>query len=169
MIVVDNVFSNPNEITELAKKQKFYSIEEHPIDSNTQIMWDGKKTENLKQLFSPPLYENIIEQIISKLDFYVDITSTVSMFHSFTEKNISKDIWLHTDNTKLGGVVYLNNVYPEHPENHGTMVIINNEQVIIPYEYNKLVLYPSNYIHKPMNGFGNSLDSSRLTLNFFIR
>ena len=169
LIIVNDVFDNPNEITRLAKQQHFYKLDEHPLDANTQITWSGKKSLNLDMMFSSVLYENIINHIISKLKFSVDIKQTVSLFHSFTEDNLSSPNWFHTDNTRFGGVVYLNNVYPKQPENHGTMVVIDNKPVVVPYEYNKMVLYPSHYVHRPMNGFGDSLDTSRLTLNFFIR
>jgi hypothetical protein len=168
IIVINNVFSSPNEITNLAFSHHFYKLSEHPLDSGTHITWSGTKTLPLNTILSKPLYENIISQIISKIGLS-DVNNTVSMFHSFTEDNQSSENWFHTDNTKLGGVVYLNNVYPKNPSDHGTMIIKGNEQIIIPYEYNKLVIYPSNYVHRPMNGFGNSLESSRLTLNFFIR
>ena len=169
IIVIHNVFDFPNEITSLAKSQEFFSLENHPIDANTKITWSGKKTLPLDKILSPTLYENIINQIINKLPFAVDKKQTVSLFHSFTYADISSNKWFHIDNTSFGGVVYINNVYPSNPDNHGTMILKQNQEINIPYEYNKLVLYPSNYIHRPMNGFGKSLDASRLTLNFFIR
>ena len=165
IIILDDVFASPDEISRLAKSHHFYSLNEHPVDANTNITWNGKKSLNLQTILSKVLYENIINQIISKLDFDVDINKTVSMFHSFTETDISNETWFHTDNTKMGGVIYLNNFYPSNPEKHGTMVMGE----IIPYKYNRLVLYPSNYTHRPMNGFGKIIDDSRLTLNFFIR
>ena len=165
IIIIEDVFSSPNEITRLAKSQHFYSLDNHPIDAGTNITWSGTKSLNLNTILSKPLYENIINQIISKLNFSVDIKNTVSLFHSFNENNISNKSWFHTDNTTMGGVVYLNNVYPQNPMQHGTMIGSN----IVPYKYNKLVLYPSKYIHRPMNGFGKTLDESRITLNFFIR
>lgn len=169
IIEIKDVFDFPNEITRLAKSQQFYSLDNHPVDANTKITWSGSKTLNLDEILSPILYENVINQIINKLPFTVDIKQTVSLFHSFTYSDVSSNRWFHTDTTSFGGVVYINNVYPSNPENHGTMILKHADQIIVPYEYNKLVLYPSNYIHRPMNGFGKSLDASRLTLNFFIR
>jgi hypothetical protein len=169
IIEIKNVFDFPNEITRLAKSQQFYSLENHPADANTDITWDGEKSLNLNIILSPTLYENIVNQIISKLPFNVNIKQTLSMFHSFTDNDISSSRWFHTDSTSYGGVIYINNVYPKNPENHGTMILRGKDNIIIPYEYNKLVLYPSKYIHRPMNGFGDSLEASRLTLNFFIR
>lgn len=169
IIVLDNVFSSPDEISRLAKSHHFYSLDEHPLDANTDITWNGKKSLELKTILSKVLYENIINQIITKLDFEVDIKNTFSVFHSFTEENVSNDSWFHIDNTKMGGVVYLNNVYPSKCDDHGTMILRGDTSYVIPYQYNRLVLYPSNYVHRPMNGFGKTLDESRLTLNFFIR
>jgi hypothetical protein len=165
IIVIKNVFSFPNEITRVAKSHHFYKLDDHPLDSRTQITWNGTKTLPLQTILSPVLYENIINQILDKLPFKTDINRTVSMFHSFTETDISNESWLHNDNTLMGGVVYLNTVYPVNPFDHGTMI----NDIVVPYEYNKLVLYPSSFKHRPMNGFGNSLETSRLTLNFFIR
>ena len=165
ILVVNDVFSSPNEITRLALSHHFYKLNDHPLDAGTQITWNGTKSLPLKTILSSVLYKNIITQITEKLPFDVNLDNTISMFHSFTENDISDDSWTHTDNTKYGGVVYLNNVYPKNSLDHGTMV----NDLVIPYEYNKLVLYPSSFKHRPMNGFGNSLETSRLTLNFFIR
>lgn len=169
IITIENVFASPDEISRLAKSHHFYTLDEHPLDANTNITWNGKKTLELRTILSKVLYENIITQITSKLAFDVDIKDTFSIFHSFTEDNVSNDSWFHIDNTKMGGVVYLNNVHPSKPEEHGTMILRGDTSYVIPYQYNRLVLYPSNYVHRPMNGFGKSLNDSRLTLNFFIR
>ena len=103
------------------------------------------------------------------ISFEVDIDNTVSMFHSYLENDISSEKLFHIDTTIIGGVVYLNNVHPQNPENHGTMILHNDKSYVVPYQYNRLVLYPSNYVHRPMHGFGKTLDDSRLTLSFFIK
>jgi hypothetical protein len=168
IIVIENLFSSPNEITRLAMSHHFYKLNDHPLDSGTQITWNGTKTLPLDKILSKPLYDNIINKILENVGM-PNANNIISAFRSFTENEQSNETWLHTDNTKIAGIVYLNNVYPKNPSEHGTLIIKNNEQIIVPYEYNKLVCYPSNYLHRPLSGFGNSLETSRLTLNFFIR
>jgi hypothetical protein len=167
LIIIKDLFSNPKEVIEFAKSNKFYSLEEHPLDAGTHITWSGKKTMFLDK--SHPFVINILNQIIDNLPFDVNINNTVSLFHSFDKNDISNRTWFHTDNTSFGGVIYINDIQPEYPENHGTCVLKDGVDFYVPYEYNKLVMYPSSYVHRPMNGFGDTLEDSRLTLNFFIR
>jgi hypothetical protein len=167
IIIINNLFSSPNEITSIAFSHQFYKLSEHPLDAGTHITWNGTKTLPLNKILSTPLYDNIIGKILDSVG--MPNANIISVFRSFTENEQSNETWLHTDNTKMAGIVYLNNVYPKNPHDHGTLIIKNNEQIVVPYEYNKLVCYPSNYLHRPLSGFGNSLESSRLTLNFFIR
>ena len=77
IIVLDNVFSSPDEISRLAKSHHFYSLDEHPLDANTDITWNGKKSLELKTILSKVLYENIINQLNNTLKSKEERISTI--------------------------------------------------------------------------------------------
>ena len=71
----------------------------------------------------------------------------------------------HTDNSNFAGIVYLS---PNPPSNSGTTIIIDNVDNKVDNKFNRLVAYPSSLIHAPTDLFGDTMETGRLTLSFFI-
>jgi len=174
LIIIPNFFDNPQEILDLAKKQIYYSVSEHPKDSNTKIYYGGKRTEELsdkreRNILSETLYEKVISDSISddaKIKFEY---SGTSYFHYFENDYFGGESELHQDSALIAGVIYLNPIHLDKPENHGTILFNkDNDSFIMPYVYNTLIMYRSDYVHAPLAGFGNSLDTARLSMIFTI-
>ena len=172
--VIDNLFSDPDEIVKIAKQQKYYKIDEHPKDKNTHISWEGIRTEWLHDVCSENTQMLLQNEITRKLcntirpDAFIDVDQDMRMhFHLFTSENKHKPEWFHMDTTIMAGVIYLNKDIADNPK-HGTIIKFNGVDETIPNRYNRLVAYRGDYIHAPASGFGNNLDDGRLTLNFFI-
>lgn len=167
ILIVDNIFDNPDSILEYALKQEYYSSEDNPTIKNTDIVYPGTRTfwleqkDFLKEAIHKVLSSSIRTETTMQLD--LDISC---LFHSL-DKNYIYENQSHTDNVVFAGIIYLNKNWPEG--GHGTIIHKHNGiSVISQYRYNRLVLFRSDYEHSPMHGFGTTVETSRLTLNFFI-
>ena len=172
ILCIDNVFDNPQEIINLAKKQNYYSCEENHTIKNTNIKYMGKRTDHLFNILEEKEYYWLTQQIIKKIFGSVQTTNTkiqsICLFHYLTSNNIPNKYWIHKDTSLYSGVIYLNETFVDKFNNHGTKIIKNGEEINIKNDFNKLVMYRGDYLHSANFGFGETIDDSRLTLNFFI-
>lgn len=180
LIIIPNFFDNPKEILDLAKKQKYYKAEEHPTDGKSdKIYWRGNRSKDLSSILDNDYYKNFTNSFWNKiirfslapeieLNFNID---SKFFFHYFLDEDQHDTNWLHQDSTLMAGVLYLNKCELPNRENYGTVVYdnSNNRTFSMPYEFNTLILYRSDYVHSPLSGFGDCLENSRLTINFFIK
>ena len=152
-IVIDNIFNNPDQIVDLAKREKYYTFENRVIDGVTlnddmnlfpQGMWRGYRSK--------------------AIDILGDITSYFAVIPDFANYDIDQKHWWHFDRCSFAGVIYLNKS-PE--ENSGTILMIDDEEVVIENQYNRLVMY-KNILHRPQRFFGTDIHNSRMTLTFFV-
>ena len=173
LIIVPNFFDNVEGLVSLAKQQKFYSNTEHPKDKNTKIYYGGKRTEELtgieKTILSETFYNKVVcDNLSINANVKVDWAGS-SFFHFFTNNYSGGKPELHQDSALMAGVIYLNSCILSNPENHGTIIFNkNDESFTMPYIYNTLIMYRSDYIHAPLAGFGNSIDDARLSMIFTI-
>ena len=175
LIIIPNFFDNPQEIVHLAKQHTFYSNSEHPQDSSTEIYYGGKRTEELsgkkeKTILSQILYKKLITDNVSndakvKFEYF-----GLSYFHYFENTYYGGESEIHQDSGLMSGVIYLNPIHLDNPENHGTLVFNNNRMhsFTMPYVYNTMIMYRSDYAHCPLAGFGDCLDNARLSMIFTI-
>lgn len=175
IMCIDDILNDPDEIVEIAKKQKYYSCEEnHTIGG--RITYNGKRTLHLSYL-DENLHKKITNEIINKAYTFRDSVrndcnivakcQSVCLFHYVTEYDMPNDTWLHKDTTLFSGVIYLNKQFKDRFNNHGTK-IIKDKECNFAYKYNRMVLYRGDYMHSANFGFGKNVDDARLTLNFFI-
>jgi hypothetical protein len=173
LIIIPNFFDNPEEIVKIAKSEKYYTSSEHPQDKDTNIYYGGYRSEKLSKhndgLLRSTFFEKVLLPDVPKESVY-DIGYTgSSYFHYFTETYTGGKSELHLDSALMAGVIYLNNIVLEKPENHGTIIFNkNNDRFVMPYTYNTLIFYRSDYLHAPLAGFGDSLDNARLSLVFTL-
>ena len=174
VIVLDSFFEDPHSIVDIALKQKFYSVNDNPndydnIQSDKPISYLGSRTLSLKYILEESLYHQIDNKMLSAFTLNTPYNSSISidadmssLFHALFENDLYEDKWIHKDTVLYAGIVYLN----EHLEgdNHGTLL----DGQIIPYKFNRMVLYRADMPHAAMNGYGKTINDSRLTLNFFI-
>lgn len=160
-----NVDLTPNNI--LVRNN--YSESPHHADPRGEIVhWMGYRTFDLlshspdtHKLFFDCLWSKIFKGVfVKKLNF-----SSESYFHLFTEEFVSDESWFHRDPSIFAGVLYLS----KNPKPHsGTILEIDGSKVSIENRFNRLVIYNSAIRHSVEGTFGNSLETCRSTLNFFI-
>lgn len=176
VIVVDSFFEDPESIVELALKQKFYTVENNPnnykdnqSDLKKPISYLGARTLSLKHILNKSECDKINNKILSVFSLDIPNNCNISidadmscLFHALFDEDKYDDKWIHIDSVLYAGIIYLNKNLES--ETYGTL--LNGK--IIPYKFNRLVLYRADLPHAPMNGYGKELDDSRLTLNIFI-
>ena len=170
IIEINNVFDNPDEIVEIAKRYKYYSIDNHPVDKNTNISWEGFRTEFILGDNLQFMQNQITRKLFSSVRSNVNINVQQDMrmeFHYLTENEKHRKDLFHIDTTIMAGVVYLSKEINNNPD-CGTILLLDDKETIVNNSYNKLIMYRGDYTHAPANGFGSNINDARLTLNFFI-
>jgi hypothetical protein len=77
------------------------------------------------------------------------------------------DAWWHQDSGCLfAGVIYLTK-NPE-PES-GTLLRLNDKEIVAENVFNRLVLYRSTIVHRPQKCFGDSIENCRLVIPMFFK
>tara|TARA_B100001989_G_C24539527_1_gene466665 strand:+ start:224 stop:742 length:519 start_codon:yes stop_codon:yes gene_type:complete len=169
ILIVDNFFACAENIRNIALASRYSSAEE----MNYDVGWRGYRTDELKTFNHKILDQSCqkIKKIISSFfnltlseydgNFYFHIALDKTRYTLIDFDN-SK---FHTDNSIFAGIVYLN---PNPPSNSGTTIIIDNVDNEVDNKFNRLVAYPSSLIHAPTDLFGDTMETGRLTLSFFI-
>ena len=169
ILIKDNFFDNANELRDLALSTRFFSAEEYNYD----VGWRGYRTNEMRELDKNILEvasQQIKDELINFFNveiidhdcgfyFHIALTDTKNTLENFDTNKF------HTDDSRFAGIVYLS---PNPPPKTGTTVIINNENKDIENKFNRLVAYPSSLTHAPSDLFGNTMETGRLTLSFFI-
>ena len=174
LIIVPNFFDNPNEIVKIAKSNKFYSHTEHPQDKNTNIYYGGKRSEVIDEYTNNILMDTFIRKVVLS-DIPKDTQRSATYngkgyFHYFPKEYIGGQTQIHQDSDFLSAVIYLSDKKLENPEKHGTIVFNQNEQsFVMPYSYNTLIMYRSDFMHAPLAGFGDTEQDGRLSLVFTVQ
>lgn len=147
---------------------------ELPNDASTEetspIYWRGYRTDNLHyidEFFNNYFYYNLFKKIFK--NYLITELNHVSeaYFHLTAEDTVCDDSWYHQDTPcLLAGVVYLSK---NPPKNTGTILKIDNKEVYLENVFNRLVIYNANLLHRPENSFGDSFETARATLVFFIK
>lgn len=193
ILVKDDYFENPDEIREIALSYKNYRIDNG--NDGPGSGWRGQRTLPFRKLKDQhcaccnqlitsytPTDEFIIKEskkIFDICDEYFKFTEkcseemTITSFFHITTKETRKAYpdWqnrFHKDqNSPVAGVVYLN---PEAPLNAGTTILDSdrNQFVNVENKYNRLVAYDGFRVHALSDVFGDSKETGRMTLTFFI-
>jgi hypothetical protein len=180
--IVDNVFVDPHEVVRKSKELqyswsddcekykkdydvKFYDEQLKKIESN----WIGFRTNKIHEedsSFFTRISNEIFRKSLASIR-NIKIDYELKAHFSIIPNNIPFDEkYIHRDASFYAGVVYLN----ENPqeENGGTVLKINNQNVVIPNKFNRLVMYNSQIPHSQHNSFmGDNIDP-RLTLAIFV-
>ena len=160
MIIIDNYFDDPSMYREYALSREDY-MSPGPTDG-----WRGYRSRELSK-------ENELEgEILSKIYSTIEETTGRSInksevyFHRSPKRvvdevdNFHQMKW-HRDSCDFAGVIYLT---PNPPENTGTCLLGE----CVPNVYNRLLGYSGEHLHGPDHLFGDYLDTTRLTITFFI-
>ena len=160
MIIIDNYFEDPSIYREYALSRKDY---EGP---GLEDGWRGYRSQELS-------IENKLEgEILSKIYSTVEevtgrsIDKSQVYFHLTPERvmneipNFHKMKW-HQDPCDFAGIIYLT---PDPPKNTGTCLL----DECVPNVYNRLLAYSGKHLHGPDHLFGDGIDTTRMTITFFI-
>jgi len=160
MIIIDNYFDDPSIYREYAISRKDY------VGPNPAERWMGYRSEELS--IENKLEGEILSKIYSTVEEKTGRTiDKCEVFFHCTPKRVMDEVdsfhdmkW-HQDPCDFAGIIYLT---PDPPENTGTCLL----DECVPNVYNRLVTYPGEHLHGPDHLFGDSIDTTRLTITFFI-
>ena len=167
LLIVDNVFRDPDRIIELARSHEYYT------NQDAELTWQGIRSKELIS-YDYNTYSEVVNEMVNKSiektfgnGINVDFKWYMNLyFHQLLSNDIMTDDWFHTDKKCCyAGIVYLSK---NPPADSGTIVNTGTEILNIDNVFNRMVLYRSDYIHSAKSGFGNSINDSRLTLTFFV-
>ena len=192
IIVEDNFFENADEVREMALSRLFF------WGNIKRNAFPGMRTLYQKedQVFRVNI-KNRLEKILNR-DIWATSTTSGSMCFTIGFEHNEKTNWIHQDvsgqtqkkEIQTGGEAYAGLIYltPNPPANSGTELIMfpdpiglyATEIVQVPQDggrphvqvenvYNRLILYPARYWHRPMvSGFGTNKKNARLIMNLFL-
>lgn len=166
ILVKDDIFQDPDKI-----RQK--SLSSHYKEPCFERDWWRGYRCNIKNFSNLEEFDNIsnavsdfyrLKNFSMDFSFHYSLENTKNTcFPSFDEYKY------HTDHIycKYAGVVYLQK---NIPKKSGTIIInhLTDEVVEVENIYNRLVCYPSNFTHAPVDLFGKNIDDGRMTITFFI-
>ena len=170
--IIDNALENPEEIINRSFSINYYSNEQIPftnfnlsMQDKPEGIWRGYRSEPLDKI-DIDLFNDVNDQLIKKTfsinNFQYVITSYL---HRGDASIPCQDLWHKDTNVLFAYVLYLN---PTPPENSGTLIKLDNEICSIENKFNRLVVYNSALEHRVEGFFGNTFETSRLTLTGFI-
>lgn len=170
-LVIPNFFKDPKSVYDLAIKQQYHTYKEESDFVEAHRKFPGRRTSPLGDEFKTLTDEFLMGTLVNvRLDADVGISyGGFPLFHSLYEGDDGVgNSGLHKDSSAWAAIVYLNDVVPKDPKLCGTTVYRNGERIEIPYVYNTMILYRGDYLHGATGGFGNTIETSRLSMNFFI-
>lgn len=170
ILVQDNFLPNCDEVRNFALKQEYEC-------RNSGKNWRGYRTEeitvknSLTYQTSTKIYEAVknfynMGDLQIGMQTYFHYTTEETKLHclpSFDEFKLHRDI----NKVLLAGVLYL---HPKPKSECGTILIdeVNGQHKYLENVYNRLVSYPGNILHGPNDLFGDSIETGRLTITFFL-
>lgn len=174
--IIDNVFSNPEEIRERLLGLEYYSNESVSLpgmkyrndEKKPSGFWRGYRSINLEQEYTD-FAKHVIDPLIIKVFTGITVNYSCSAFGhiipAFINDTVVEDERWHVDRAAFAGIVYLSK---SPVEDSGTFVKTKDGIIKIENIYNRLAFYRANLLHGTGTCFGNSLETSRLTLTFFV-
>jgi hypothetical protein len=170
-LIIPNFFKDPKSVYDLAIKQTYHTYKEESDFVKGNRRFPGRRTSPLGEEFKSLTDEFLMGTLVNvRQDADVGISyGGFPLFHSLYEDDDGIGVsGMHKDSSAFAAVVYLNPVIPKDPRLCGTSIIRKGERIDVPYVYNTLVLYRGDYTHGATGGFGNTIETSRLSMNFFI-
>lgn len=176
LIVVDDFYSNPDNVRKFALSQKFDVKGNFPGFRTKEFLWDGVKS-------------CITEFVKPYTGKFIGFSKQYS--GSFQIATARDRTWIHADNgNKWAGVCYLT---PNAPHTGGTGLfrhkatgacsisqLPKNTQIegldytkwdlidVIGNKYNRLIMYRGDLFHASLDYFGDSNENGRLFQLFFF-
>lgn len=181
-IIIDDVLDDPDELIELSRNISYYTKEKTGIDGITtkqmrigpefsESKWRGFRSDFLHEIdqeIFEKVFNNIMKKMLKTMPESVLFRYSVQSHLHFSPGLVPfYEGWWHQDPACLfAGVVYLT----KNPEpDSGTILRLDDGEMIAENKFNRLVLYRSNIVHRPQKCFGDSVDNSRFSLTMFFK
>ena len=164
ILTKDNFFDSVDRVRELALSLEYTLSSSLDPDPG----WRGYRTKVSDDLIGEKILDYVSDffkldrsQYVITTFFHITNEDTKMLLDDFT---IDK---YHKDTSDFAGVIYLT---PNPIDNSGTSILDGEYNRIINVEnvYNRFVSYPGKYIHAVSNTFGDTKETARLTLNYFV-
>ena len=170
--VIDNFLENPYDLINRAESINYYTNEPVPFrnfnlsnQGKPSGIWRGYRSEPLDRI-DLDLFNSVNDKIIKTVLGIEQFQYVVSSFlHKGDESIDCTNLWHKDTNSLFAYILYLNTT---PPENSGTLIKVGDEIHPIENRFNRLVFYTSALEHNVERYFGNSFQSSRLTLTGFV-
>lgn len=177
ILIIDSFYENPDNVRNIALVLKYKEpLKKFISNDNKYCFFDGwrgfrcKIGKNLNEVVNKDkLLKNIIDfYLLPSKKYGIDM-----YFHYCLERTKNtcfpsfEQYKYHKDNCDYSGVLYL---AKNPPKKTGTIIFdhLNNKIYEIENIYNRLICYPANFLHAPIDLFGEDIYDGRLTLTFFI-
>jgi len=159
--IVDDFLEAPFIWREYALKQEFLKDESgHP----------GLKSKTLDDL-NIEIFHSFASKVIDHVSGKYNFNRLKVNFASSTENNNSLEITPHQDEPfyNIAGIVYLNE---DSPAGTGTSFYNQTptglvKTITVENKFNRMIIFHPSLWHAPERHFGNTLQTSRLTITFF--
>ena len=172
LLIRDDFFESVDELRKIALSIDYVTHQE--MDRETKSAgWKGSRSRKL--MYYDKVFLYMCEQKIMKAvkEYFDDKKLYMNSYFHLTFNDTKTCIpnfgfeKYHKDSVLYAGVVYLT---PDAPREAGTSILNGNENKIFNAEnvYNRLVCYPGNYVHAVSDTFGDTKETARMTLSFFI-
>ena len=168
IVVIDNFLDKPDKVRQSV------------LDNKDQLHWDlghysGRRTGVYDEHYQKMIVDKIESILPVKIE--MDMTTNTYSFQIALEDDVT---WVHQDDTDWSGVLYLT---PNAPIDSGTLFFKEGSKpdpdeddygdYIVDHVgniYNRIVLFRGKYLPHRSNiaGFGDSLETGRLTQHFFF-
>lgn len=176
-MVVDNFYSNPEEVRNFALTLTYSEHDYHP----------GKRTLTFANEMHKQHFQHVLQHVAGKIIYFPTLENPIDGVQNgaFQYTTASDRSWIHKDsyNTNWAGIIYLT---PNAPVSAGTGIfelidgdyanvskycrditkwkLVNN----IGNVYNRLFLFRSDQYHMSMDYFGSTMEDGRLFQVFFF-
>lgn len=180
-IIIENALPNPEDFVNLAGSIAYVSrdvdLDKAPDDimiiPGRSVVGEDPCEVGMRslQLYKEDakLYEQVsslIKQAINRNDVVVD-----AVMHIIPDcvSSVRKDrsTWWHRDSALYAGVIYLTE---DIPKDTGTLLRLESgEEILIENVFNRMVIYSPFLRHTPAREYGNTFDTARKALTFFVR
>ena len=168
-VVIDNFLDEPDKVRQSV------------LDIGDQLDWDEGHYSGVRASVSDKSYQKmIVDKIESILPFKIEMDIENTSTYSFQIALESDVTWVHQDSTDWSGVLYLT---PNAPIDSGTLFFKEGSEpnpdeddygdYIVDHIgniYNRMLLFRGHNLPHRSNiaGFGDSLETGRLSQHFFF-
>ena len=164
ILIKDNFFDGIDILRAIALSSDYM----YHLKTPQQVGWIGYRTWELSYLDNP-IIEECCDNILKEFSDFYNITgySMQKFFHiTYEVTKLNRMRAWHTDHSmEYAGLIYLN---PNPPSTAGTTIFKDGKKIEVENKYNRLVGYNGNLQHGPTDDFGDTKESGRMCLVFFL-